>query len=38
MNWEFDTGNRLTQNEIEAAHAEGLFTDAEYLFYSSEVV
>jgi hypothetical protein len=38
MEWVSDSGNRLSKIEVEAAHAEGLFTDAEYLFYLSEVV
>jgi hypothetical protein len=34
--WVSDCGSRLTKSEIEVAHNEGLFTNAEYAFYASE--
>lgn len=37
MEWVTDSGNRLSKTEIEAAYAEGLFTDAEFAFYIAEV-
>lgn len=37
MKWVSDSGNRLSKIETESAHADGLFTDAEFAFYIAEV-